>query len=604
MKKEQVNMKRHNTAAEFNAEKITDAIAKAGLATGEFGFGVAKNIMQRVIDELDGEFDGAPVGHMPDVELVQDRVVHEILRSMYIKTGGAYMRYRSDREFVRSLDDRALDMIDEYLDGSDWRLKENSNMSFSLQGLNNHLSGAVAAKYWLERVHPASIGNAHKSGDLHAHDLSLLAPYTYFGKEVVVAKHSGQVLVLSFEQLYDFVDAQEQMLNAGDDAWVKYPEPGLQVLDRSGWTNVTRLVRKKKNGKMRFVKNRGGRSVIVTDNHPMMTMRGQVESKDVVVREDRLFTADVPRLLRAEPLFANDTIDLVAELVNRGLNGRATDNAYFNGIALGETIPEGDGTVHTLTFTAPRHVRLTQGFGFFLGMLLAEGFLTYDNGSYFTSLTSRKIDEMQRANQGLMDNGWAGIITQKSNGMYELRVRNRLLRFLLEAVFKIRPGSRHKTLPIGMLSYHKPFLTGVVAGLLDGDGTRNGSTSIQLRMACRTLLEQLAIALPFLGLFPRDRDCGGVGSERQYNGRTIHQNYPIYGLGFRKKEGVPLPAVMYEALQDSKRAWQDETVDAWHIILNSKETEIPDEYIYDVTTETHTLLVNGMLNHNCTPVTQ
>ena len=92
MKKEQINMKRHNTAAEFNAEKITDAIAKAGLATGEFGFGVAKNIMQRVIDEFESEFDGAPDGHMPDVELVQDRVVLEIFRTMHIKTGGAYLR--------------------------------------------------------------------------------------------------------------------------------------------------------------------------------------------------------------------------------------------------------------------------------------------------------------------------------------------------------------------------------------------------------------------------------------------------------------------------------------------------------------------------------
>jgi len=589
-------LKRDNTLADFDETKIVNAIAKAGLETGEFGFGVAKTIMEEVVECLDASFGEESI---PTVENVQDIVETEIFRAGHIMIGKAYVLYRSKRHDVRNLD-RGLDMIDEYLEGTDWRLKENSNMSYSLQGLNNHISGAVSAKYWLEKIYQKGIGNAHKSGDLHAHDLSMLSRYTYFGKEVVIAKHRGQVSVLSFEQLYELVEEPEQVLNAADDAWGKYPDPGLQVLDRLGWTNVTRLVRKRKNGKLRFVKNRGGRSVIVTDNHPMMTIRGQVESKDIVIREDRLFTADVPRLLGMEPLFNNDTIDLVAELVNRGLGGRATDKPYFNGLALGDTIPEGDGTVHTLTFTAPRFIRLTQGFGFFLGMLLAEGYLTYDNDSYCTSLTSRKLNEMQRANQGLMENGWAGIITLKSNGMYKLRVRNRLLRFLLEAVFKIRPGSRHKTLPIGMLTYHKPFLTGVVAGLLDGDGTRNGSTSIQLRMACRTLLEQLAIALPFLGLFPRDRNCEGVGSERQYNGRTIHQNYPLYGLGFRKMEGVPLPAVMYEALQDSKRAWQDETVDSWHIVLNSKETEVPDDYIYDVTTETHTLLVNGMLNHNCT----
>ena len=413
--------KRDGRVVPFDPQKITDAIAKAGMATEEFGFGVSKTIMEEVVDKLGVQFEDAPNDVMPDVERVQDLVEDEIFRAGFVQAGKAYVRYRGNRADVRNLD-RGLDMIGEYLEGSDWRLKENSNMSFSLQGLNNHLSGAVSAKYWLDKVYPPEIGQAHKDGDMHTHDLSMSYGNTYFGKEVVVAKKHGRVLVLSFEQLYDLVEVPEQALNAADDAWAKYPEPGLQVLDRSGWTNVTRLVRKKKNCKLRFVKNRGGRSVIVTDHHPMITMRGQVESRKVTVREDRLFTADVPHLLRAESLFANDAVDLVAELVNHGLQGRVTDKAYFNGIALGETVPEGDGTVHTLTYTAPRHIRLTQGFGFFIGMLLAEGFLTYDNDTYFTSLTSRKVEEMQRANQGLMENGWAGIITLKKNGMLTMRL--------------------------------------------------------------------------------------------------------------------------------------------------------------------------------------
>ena len=68
-------------------------------------------------------------------------------------------------------------MIQEYLGGEDWRIKENSNMNYSLQGLNNHIITAVTSRYWLEKVYPQNIREAHQYGDFHIHDLSLLAPY-------------------------------------------------------------------------------------------------------------------------------------------------------------------------------------------------------------------------------------------------------------------------------------------------------------------------------------------------------------------------------------------------------------------------------------------
>jgi Oxygen-sensitive ribonucleoside-triphosphate reductase len=168
--------KRDGRVVPFDPQKITDAIAKAGMATEEFGFGVSKTIMEEVVDKLGVQFEDAPENVMPDVERVQDLVEDEIFRAGFVQAGKAYVRYRGKRADVRNLD-RGLDMIDEYLEGTDWRLKENSNMSFSLQGLNNHISGAVSAKYWLDKVYPEAIGNAHKSGDLHTHDLSQISIY-------------------------------------------------------------------------------------------------------------------------------------------------------------------------------------------------------------------------------------------------------------------------------------------------------------------------------------------------------------------------------------------------------------------------------------------
>jgi len=144
-------------------------------------------------------------------------------------------------------------------------------------------------------------------------------------------------------------------------------------------------------------------------------------------------------------------------------------------------------------------------------------------------------------------------------------------------VFRIKPGARNKTLPIDVLSYNKDFVDGLISGILDGDGSINTSgTTFSLRLSSRTMLEQIAVVMQLFGFTPRDRSIEGQGSVREFKGRKIVQNYPIYGLSFRKID-----------------------VDEWHKIINREETDIPDEFIYDITTKSGTLLVNGMWNHNC-----
>ena len=589
--------KRDGNIVEFDSSKITTAISKAGKATGEFGETQARELTILVLTRVSLQCAGS----IPEVEEIQDIVEKVLMESPFHKAAKAYILYRNQHQQIRNIAIKAhIDLVDQYLDKLDWKINENSNMCYSLQGLNNYISSDVTAEYWLNRIYPPEIRDAHVRGDIHIHDLSQLSVYTYFGKEVVVAKYQGKILTLSFEQLYEIADVAEEILNEKDGAYAKYPKD-MFVMDKDGWTRVTRLVRKSKNKPMRFLKNRGGRSVIVTQDHPMITEQGETEAVKVRIKEDRLFTADMMSRLSGETLFSAERIDLVHELRSRGFHGRKGDAPYFNGFPISESGSDGrDGVVHTLSFCAPRYIMLTEDFGFFVGLTIAEGYLTYDKKSYFISMTSRRQEELERANRGLLCHGWSGTISQRSNdGMYELRIRNRFLRFLFEKVFQIKSGSRNKTLPVGILSYSQAFLRGIVAGIIVGDGAANGDTGIQIRMTSRTLLEQLAVALPFIGLFPRDRNCEGVGTVREYNGRTITQNFPLYGLGFRKIEGIELPSEKYNTLKPSVKAWQDETVDAWHEVLNNSETDIPDEHIYDITTETNTLVVNGMWNHNC-----
>ena len=586
-------IKRDGRRVSFKKEKIRDAIFKAFLATGEGTKDDAEYLTEKVVKEI------LKWRKVPHVEEVQDLVETTLMENRFYRTAKAYILYREQHKKIREVRSLIMDasVVRGYLSEEDWMVKENSNMTYSLQGLNFHISSKVVSHYWLNHIYPAEIRNSHLSGDLHIHDLGVFGPYTYYGKEVIVAKIDSRVLPISFEQLYELIDAPEKILNKEDEAYAKYPD-GVFVLDRDGWTNVSRIIRKKKNRSMYFVKNRGGRSIIVTDNHPMITENGEKEAKDVTVGEDKTFTANLNNLLSKEKLWHLKEIDLLKEIKKTGWDKR--ERLFFNGEPL-EAISlenEEDGYVHSISSVVNRRIKLTEKFGYFIGLTLAEGFLSYDEKQLRISLTQRDKRLLKRANQGLIENGMSGCIIKRKD-RFELRVKNPFLRFLFDKVFRIKPGARNKTLPIDVLSYNKDFVDGLISGILDGDGSINTSgTTFSLRLSSRTMLEQIAVVMQLFGFTPRDRSIEGQGSVREFKGRKIVQNYPIYGLSFRKID-VEISSEKYAQAEPSTRAWHDENLDEWHKIINREETDIPDEFIYDITTKSGTLLVNGMWNHNC-----
>ena len=166
--------KRDGRVVNFDPAKITAAIGKAGRATGEFDLPVAAALCEKVLAALPARIRS----DIPTVEEVQDVVEDVLMDSPYRRTAKAYMVYREQHARLRDVRSVvSLDLVDEYLNGSDWRVKENSNMSYSLQGLNNHISAAVTARYWLHQIYPPEVRTAHTEGDFHIHDLGLLAAY-------------------------------------------------------------------------------------------------------------------------------------------------------------------------------------------------------------------------------------------------------------------------------------------------------------------------------------------------------------------------------------------------------------------------------------------
>jgi ribonucleoside-triphosphate reductase len=166
--------KRDGRLVKFDAQKITNAIAKAGSATAEFDDETARKLTIKVLTCADRLFDT----EIPSVEEIQDIVEEVLLSSPYRKTAKAYIIYREQHARLRDIANKMeVDLVDQYLKKSDWKINENSNMDYSLQGLNNYISSEVSKVYWLNEIYSPEIRSAHTDGDFHIHDLSLLSVY-------------------------------------------------------------------------------------------------------------------------------------------------------------------------------------------------------------------------------------------------------------------------------------------------------------------------------------------------------------------------------------------------------------------------------------------
>jgi len=165
--------KRDGRDMPFSTEKIARAIAAAGRSTGEFSEQAAATLAEAVAQQLSGE------PHV-EIEQVQDRVERALMAAGYFDTARAYIVYRERHARLRRDRKAVVDVaasMNEYLSREDWRVRANANQGYSLGGLILNVSGKVTANYWLDEVYSPEIGTAHREGDLHIHDLDMLAGY-------------------------------------------------------------------------------------------------------------------------------------------------------------------------------------------------------------------------------------------------------------------------------------------------------------------------------------------------------------------------------------------------------------------------------------------
>jgi anaerobic ribonucleoside-triphosphate reductase len=167
--------KRDGRIVPFEKEKITKAIWKAAQAVGGKDYQTAVELTEKVV-EIAQYIDDDEIA---TVEGIQDLVERVLVKNGHYKTAKAYILYRKQHQDIREASQLLFNnkIISDYIEKNDWRIRENSNMTFSLQGMNFHISSLIVSQYWLNKVYPPEIREGHTKGDFHIHDLGILGAY-------------------------------------------------------------------------------------------------------------------------------------------------------------------------------------------------------------------------------------------------------------------------------------------------------------------------------------------------------------------------------------------------------------------------------------------
>lgn len=166
-------VKRDGTVIPFEPVKITFAIYRALKAVGKGSWAYAEELTAEVIHEINLQTEN------PDVEMVQDVVERLLMKIQLHDVAKAYILYRKQHEDLRKGSELLKNfwLVEDYIELTDWRVKESANSSYSLQGLNQHITTSIFSQYWLDRIYPEEVTRAYRNGDIHIHDLGFLSVY-------------------------------------------------------------------------------------------------------------------------------------------------------------------------------------------------------------------------------------------------------------------------------------------------------------------------------------------------------------------------------------------------------------------------------------------
>jgi len=339
-------VKRDGSIVAFDRTRIENAIHAAAHAVGDGEGRPWAETLSWAVTGLVEERVGSN-GHLPHVEEIQDIVEEVLIKSGKPAIAKAYILYRQQRAEVRDARRMILDaeaLVEDYLQRADWRVNENSNMNYSLQGLNFYIASSIAARYWLQKVYPAEVQNAHIAGDFHIHDLGMLSTYCcgWDLQDLLRIGFGGVPAMLESKPPKHFRTALGQLVNffytmQGESA-------GAQAM-----------------------------SSFDTLLAPFIRYDGLDYASVKQAMQEFIFNINVPTRVGFQTPFTNVTFDLVPSLVLRdepiivgGELGQETYGGFQREMdminrAFAEVMLEGDAKGRVFTFPIPTY-NITQGF--------------------------------------------------------------------------------------------------------------------------------------------------------------------------------------------------------------------------------------------------
>lgn len=584
--------KRDGSKEKFNVHKILNAIKRAFKACD-------METPQIVIDLIENNSykDGM------SVEEIQD-FVENILMDTDHEVAKAFILYREKHKQIRDNVARNINFINNFIasdNTANATIDDNSNVAnHNIAVMNTEIhkqeNKETNIKMWYKKIKELYGEDTAKhflvdiNSIAYPHDISsqICMPYTYSSKEVIEVLYNGKSLLLPMDLLYDIVDEPEELVDSINVVYQKHPWY-MYIKDiNNTYTKVTTLTRKKRHRSLVRVKTAFGEDLVVTDNHPMIVDKDNIENTVPAIES---LSCQQYRIGTSIKFKGKNTIDIVSILPTWV---EYTD--YF---------------VKYQQSVLKRYIKVDRELGYIIGFFVGDG--GYNNTSRYISFAQKDKSVLKDINGKIYKClGIAGTIGRSSGvnkDKYVLDLRNQYIYELFRGFFKIQDKAQNKTLPYNILEFNEEFAKGCLEGLIDSDGTiRNDDCNINIRLSSRACILQCTYLFRYFGYSIGN----GMQSLPFSNNTSYHTNYTIWGINATKRSDSAdlngsfkvrkkLVNTKCNSLKYKSKGYCNIT----HVEEIEEESAFYslNEFIYDITTETHSFASNNILVHNCVAIT-
>lgn len=530
------------------------------------------------------------------------RQVEENLMSINKKAAKAYIQKYDDRKHLKKDEDFVKQYINASNASTGSKYDSNANVgnkNVVTLGQELHKGKNIQQNRYImhnkiKALYSKKLADQYikdlESHVLYKHDESGTPgyPYTYSSKEVVEVLYNGKNLMLPFDLLYQIVDEKEHLVDDENIVYQKVPWH-LYVKDNEGkYTKVTKLTKKKRHRPLVRVKTAFGEDLVVTDNHPMITDINNIENT----------------------VEAKDSLGCTQYRVGDKLSFKGNDKIDFKDL-LPSWVEIDETFIKYQQATLKRYIDVNRKLGYVIGFFVGDG--NFNNTSKTLVFTQGEKTILEKLNNFIYDIfGITGKIQHSkgyNNEKYVLILSNLYVYELFRGYFKIQDKAQNKTLPYNILEFNEEFAKGCLEGLIDSDGTiKDNGSAISIRLASRACILQCTQLFRHFNY--------NVGNTKQSlpfgNNSSFKTNYTIWGISATKKVDSVL---LNESEKVNKRLTDAKSnnlkyKNSGYVNITSVE-EIEEEsafydlndFIYDITTETHTFSCNNILVHNCVAIT-